>query len=371
MLNERSIEKLPPGRHTDSRGLYLLVGKTVRTWQFKKRGRWIRIGLWPAWSCVAARQRALELAAQDDAGRPMGLTVKGAYDLWLSKKVPRSPLTLKNNASTLRVHFKDWENRDLTKLSRSDLVHRHAQIVRKSGPMGARTAMINFRSWWRQAQKLDPALPECPVVAVQLHPQQKVDESDLYNRLSEWAAALTVIRSPERRDFYMMALLTGMRRESLRVAKWTDIQGDVLHVPNPKRASGKAPRPYSVPLTEAHTTVLARLRALGTGSPFIFGGITEVRPTSHEMVAWRARGAPEFTPHSLRRCFITAGVEAGVHPYALSLLVNHAVPGMASHYVASSLDLRGAMTATVAVLHGRLDGGKLALPAASRPPAMG
>jgi len=38
---------------------------------------------------------------------------------------------------------------------------------------------------------------------------------------------------------------------------------------------------------------------------------------------------PEFSPHALRHCFVSSGVEAGVHPYALSLLVNHRISGMA------------------------------------------
>lgn len=351
-LTEKQIPTLPPGRHTDSRGLYLLVGATTKTWQFKRRGRWVRIGHWPAWPAAAARARAQELAVQDDQGRPLGMDVRAAYERWKSMKELRSPRTFENNERAFRIHFADWHDRDLSKISRPDMDHRHAQIVRKSGPFAARNAIHAFASWWKQARRLDPMLPECPTVAVQVHRQRKIDETPLYNRLHEWHQSLTVIRSPVRRALYEMALLTGLRRESLRLARWEHLRGDMLHIPTPKRARGEAPRPFDVPMVDAHMAILNSLRALAAGSPFIFFGerlecLADVRMTKNEHRDWTG---PTFTPHSLRRCFITAGVEAGVHPYALSLLVNHKVSGIDEHYVARGVDLRAAMAATVAVL---------------------
>lgn len=371
-LTERGIPALGVGRHTDSRGLYLLVGKTVRTWHFKKRGRWIRIGTWPAWGCAAARARAQELAVQDDSGRPMGLTLADAYGRWHDMKVLRAEATFDWHKRTFNNHFAAWHDKDLTKISRPDLVQRHGQIVRNAGPMAARNAMVAFAAWWKQARRLDPHLPECPAVAVDLHPQRKMDSTDLYNRLPEWHAAMMQIGSELRRELFLFALLTGLRRDSLKTARWDHIRGDMLHVPTPKRARGEPFRPYDLPLLDAHREVLDRLRRIGAAlapdSPWIFPGgkawLVNVRLAKTDAKLWKALGAPPFTTHDMRRCFVTAATEAGVHPDIRSLLVNHKIEGVASRYIARGLDLRNAMAATVEMLQDRLSGHKLAATAA-------
>jgi integrase len=249
------------------------------------------------------------------------------------------------------------------------MVELHADIVRKAGPMAARNAMIALRAWWRLAQTLDPHLPECPVVAVMMHPQAGRDSSDLYARLGEWHEALSVIRSPVRRAFYEMALLTGIRRTSLMTARWQDVKDGVLHVPSPKRARGKAPRPYAIPLTDAHMAILDRLdawrRVVAPQSPWIFPGdrrdhITDVTLTTAESRDWAARGAPSFSPHNLRAAFLTAAAEARVHPYAISVMANHAIPGTAGAYIMDTLDIREAVERTVRHLRERLGGAMLA-----------
>lgn len=383
-LTERSIPSLAPGRHTDSRGLYLLIGKTTRTWQFKRRGTWTTIGTWPAWSCVAARARAGELAVQDDKGRPMGLTLKDAYILWRDRKIQRAASTFYWHKGTFKNHFCDgaeidaagsagWRDRDLTKITRSDLVRRHDQIVRKSGPMAARTAMLAFSAWWRRARKLDPLLPECPAVAVDLHPLRKKNGTDVYQRLSEWHAALMQMRCEVRRELFLFALLTGLRRDSLRRARWEHLRGDVLHVPTPKRARGEDYRPFDLPLLDEHMEVLARLRRIGAAkaphSPWVFPGdtscVSNTRLTKSDAKLWKSLGAPIFTTHDMRRCFVTAATDAGVHSDIRAKLVNHKIAGVSDHYIVSGLNLRRAMAATVNLLQDKLSGRKMAPPPAS------
>jgi integrase len=365
-LNEATVGSIPFGPRSriadeGQRGLYLTIGKTSKVWEFKKRNRWTRIGSWPEWSVAAARIRARELAVQDDRGLPLALTVKAAHGLWLA--LPHAPLTIRNAATILRKHLGGIAETDLAKLTRPDIVHLHSQIARKSGPMAARNAMISLRAWWRQAQRLDPSLPECPVVAVNMARQGKREIGPLYENLAAWHDALTLIRSPVRRQFYLMALFTGMRRTSLMEARWDHIKDGVLHIPSPKASRGQPPSPYAIPLTDAHTAILDTLdawrRVVAPQSPWLFPGdrrdhITDVTLTTAEAREWRARGAPSFTPHDLRAAFISAAVEAAAHPYAISLLVNHRIGGTAGYYVSKSLDLKSAMGSIASHLQARL-----------------
>lgn len=367
-LTELSVGRLtvPPGevrlRVQDQggcRGLYIVVGKNSKVWFFKRKNQWIKLGEWPHVSVKVARQKAQAEGGKDDSQRPMALTLKAAHQYWLDDPRPRSPLTERNAAQNLGKHFEDWQKRDLTKISRPMFKERYAKITEECGPMAARNATIAFKSWWDAAKMVDPALPDSPTGAVRMHRQPKRNVSPLFDRLHEWHAALDCIRNPIRRDFYLLALLTGLRRDSLRILTWADVRGEELYIASPKRARREEPVPFSLPLVAAHTEVLSRLRRAGAvlapRSPFIFPGervdhITDLTLTVGEKRDWLTRGAPDFTPHALRACFMTAAVQAGVHPYALSRLVGHRIDGTADWYVGRDPGLRSAMELTVARL---------------------
>lgn len=369
-LTEVSVGSLslPPGesrlrvQDVGQRGLYIVVGKTTKVWFLKRRNRWIKLGSWPNVPVATARALARAEVSKDEAGAPMRHTLAAAYADWKAEPVSRSPLTERNVAQILSSHFADWQDRDLLKITRSDVKDRYAKITKTRGPMAARNAMIALRSWWRVAQRLDPRLPEAPTVAVRLHRQPRRNVTPLFDRLHEWHQALDVIRSPVRREFYLLALLTGLRRDSLRILKWSDVRGDELYIASPKRARHEEPVPFNLPLVDAHMAVLERLRRAGAvlapRSPWIFPGervdhITDLTLTVGEKRDWRG---PNFTPHALRACFMTAAVQAGVHPYALSRLVGHRIDGTAEFYIGKDAGLRDAMQSTVSRLQIVLSG---------------
>jgi integrase len=193
--------------------------------------------------------------------------------------------------------------------------------------------------------------------------QGKREIGPLYENLAAWHDALSLIRSPVRRQFYMMVLFTGMRRTSLMEARWDHVRDGALFVPSPKASRGQPPSPYSVPLVDVHMGILAHLeawrRVVAPQSPFLFPGdrrdrLSDVTLTAAESREWKARGAPDFSPHDLRAAFISAATEAEVHPYAISLLVNHRIGGTAGYYVSKSLDLKSAMGSIAARLQKRL-----------------
>lgn len=354
-LTEKSIPlvSVPEGavraRVADSEqpGLYLVVGKRSRVWSFKRRNRWITIGPWPAWSIQAARARARELTVQSDSGRPVGLTVARAFDLWLKAKVKRSPVTVLHTRGVFNRAFADWANRDLTRITREEMVRRHAKLARERGPMSARIAVVCFAAWWRQAQRLDPLLPESPTIAVDLDPIRERDAGDLYVRLHEWRKGIEVF-SPVRQALYRFALLTGMRRASLLDLRWSDIGADSLVVRAPKRARGKDPSPYVIPLEPAHFEVLDMVRGMDAERVF---PVSDGVPGPAEA---RRYVGPTFTPHLLRHCFLSAGAESGVNSFALSILVNHRIGGMAGTYVTKVIDTRPTMQAIIDRLTSRM-----------------
>lgn len=346
-LTEKSVASLavPPGQaqlkiqDEGQRGLYLVVGKATKTWQLKRKGRWTRVGGWPALSVATARQRALELLAADDLGRPMGLTVEGAYDLWVKSR-PHAPPTLRSHSEFIRLHFGAWKDRDLAKITRPEIVHLHSTLARTRGPKAADNAIKAFRAWWSCAMKLDPALPVCPSIAVSFSPPTEKDESALLARLADWNTLLeTAVTNPLRRTMLRFALLTGLRAGDVKTALWDHVQGDRLLVPCPK---GGPRRAFSLPLLDAHTSLL-RAAGVPRQGQRIFPLFT-LRLSPAERKAF---GDLDWSPHSLRRVFISVAVEAGLTPFEIALLVNHKIPGVTFRYIAKESDMRAAMSRVV------------------------
>ncbi|CAH0134441.1 integrase family protein [Roseomonas sp. CECT 9278] len=354
MLTERVIAALNPPegqaqiriQDERQRGLYLVVGKATKTWMLKRRNRWVRVGGWPALSPAAARQRTLELLAADDTGRPMGLTVEAAYGLWKKQK-PRAASTLRNHREYLTLHFGDWQDTDLAKISRVDMQRRHEKVTRDRGPKAANNGAKGFRAWWSAAQKLDPHLPACPTIAINWHAQRPVDESALLARLPEWSTGLdTAVVNPLRRTMLRFMLLTGLRSGDVKTMRWDAIRGDTLFVPNPKGGSSKA---FTLPLTAAHVELLGQARPHSRGQRVF--PLFNARLSPGEVKRF---GDLRWSPHSLRRVFISTAVEAGLTPFEIALLVNHKVPGVTFGYVAKASDMRPAMERVVARLQARL-----------------
>lgn len=347
MLTEAVIKALnPPDGQAQiriqdgrQRGLYLVVGKATKTWMLKRRNRWVRVGGWPALSPAAARQRTLELLAADDTGRPMGLTVEAAYDLWKKQK-PRAASTLRNHREYLNLHFGDWKDTDLAKVTRIEMQRRHEKVTRDRGPKAANNGAKGFRAWWSAAQKIDPHLPACPTIAVNWHEQKPVDESALLARIADWNALVdTAVVNPLRRHMLRFMLLTGLRSGDVRAMRWNQVRGDTLHVPNPKGGAAKA---FNLPLVPAHIELLEQARLHGRGQRVF--PLFNARLSPGEMKRF---GDLQWSPHSLRRVFISTAVEAGLTPFEIALLVNHKVPGVTFGYVAKASDVRPAMARVV------------------------
>lgn len=357
MLTEAVIKALNPPegqaqiriQDERQRGLYLVVGKATKTWMLKRRNRWVRVGGWPALSPAAARQRTLELLADDDTGRPMGLTVEAAYDLWKKQKL-RAASTLRNHREYLNLHFGDWKDKDVTDISRKDMQKRHEKVTRERGPKAANNGAKGFRAWWSAAQRLDPHLPACPTAAVNWHAQKPIDESALLARLPEWSQRLdTSVVNPLRRTMLRFMLLTGLRSGDVKSMKWDQVRGDTLHIPNPKGGAAKA---FNLPLVPAHIELLEAARPHARRGRVFPLFNTRLSPGEQ-----RRFGDLQWSPHSLRRVFISTAVEVGLNPFEIGLLVNHKVPGVTFGYVGKATDVRPAMEKVVARLATRCSPG--------------
>lgn len=154
-----------------------------------------------------------------------------------------------------------------------------------------------------------------------------------------------------RRDLQWTLLLTGLRSLDARTLRWehVDLERGTLHRPCPK---GGPERAFTIPLCAVLRERLARARDRPRQDDgWVFPTRDRAGRTTHLQEAKQQRlvdGRKVLHlpgPHRLRDTFATAAHEAGVHPFDLKLLLNHALPGegdVTLGYIRPSLEhLRG------------------------------
>ena len=125
------------------------------------------------------------------------------------------------------------------------------------------------------------------------------------------------------RDFLLLALFTGMRRNEIASLSWENIDLDErkLHLPTTKNGD-----PLVLPLSDYLLNLLQERKECAGVSPWVFPGkgpaghIFEPKKFSQRVAA--ASGVP-FTLHDLRRTYITIAESLDIPHYALKRLLNH------------------------------------------------
>jgi len=266
------------------------------------------------------------------ASQVRSITLGGAADLYLAGNKLRAPKTIKSFQEAMRLHLSDWQKRPLAEITRQMVYDRHRRIGASSGKYAANAAMRSLRVAYRRAMRQHEDLPLCPTVNVDWFPEQPRDAAIAAEQLAALYKDIQAMPNAIRRDYYLLVLFTGLRRNSAEVMAWehVDFDKDVLQIPNPK---GGTTRAFVLPLSDYLVDILQRRRAeneqLFPGNAWVFpsaragsGHISEPKLTPKEKTAM----AVPFGIHGLRHTWMTAANAAGLSQYDIKMLANHNLP---------------------------------------------
>jgi integrase len=362
-FTKAEIERVPPApagkrdyyNDTKVRGLQLMVTDTgAKSYYLYMRNAGRphrhRLGAHPALTPELARMKAtvargraaggVDLRAERKAEERSRVTLVDAFEAYKQARSGLRPTTLYYYGRYIEVGFATWKDRPLVKLTKESIAKEHKRLTDERGPayadgaMRSLRAVINFAQFHYEAPDGSPLLPENPVRRLsQTRAWNRVKRRTTYVKppqLAPWFAAVLALKAdPEKHeactvaDWLLLLMLTGLRRSEGLQLRWADV--DLAHktltVRDPKNHIN-----HTLPLTDYLHELLKARRDAKPEDSYVFSSYGEhgylVDPRKPlEQVA--AESGVKFTPHDLRRTFITVAESIDVPAYALKRLLNH------------------------------------------------
>lgn len=356
-LTTKAIENAQPDPHKRREipdgllpGLYLIVQPSgAKSWAIRYRvnGKPVKLtlGRFPAIGLLQARETAREKlkavakgqdpAAEKRAARTTDRTVSlpdtvGALcDLYIERHLKPNVRSWENNAGTeIENHIRPR----LGKLTVATLTRAHVrEAVRAIGqdrPVAANRVLARLRAVLNWAMAED--LIEFNVAAGIKRPNREkpVDRILSDAELRAIWQATTTLKYPAR-EFARLLILSGQRRDDVRLMRWTeiDLDGKTWTIPADRYKSRRA---HLVPLPEAMVEILMGLPDQDKGGFILSLGGAD-RPYSNvtkpKAALDKAANVTGWTWHDLRRTMRTGLSRLGVREDIAERTIGHTVGG--------------------------------------------
>lgn len=380
----RTINKLPfapVGKQeeywdTDLKGFGCRVSSTTKTYFVMKRvnGKLMRvtIGRHDIMRTDDARAAAIKALGQLSAGvdinrekskaRVRGITLGQVYETYLETRPTMKAHTIRVDRSLINCHLSDWSDKPIQDITRDMIATRHIRIAQSSGEVTANNAMRLVRRLYNFAMSLSDGdmLP---------NPVQRLSDSRQWfkvgrrqtvlkdHELPRWYAAVQRLDNPTARDYLLLLLFTGLRKNEALSLNWrdADITGKTFTIRMTKNG-----KPHTLPMS-TYIYDLFKRRLACRENEFVFPGVGGktghlIEPKRQVQAVIDETGIT-FCLHDLRRTF--ASVAEGVVSYSvLKRLLNHSDKDVTQGYIVLGVDkLRPPMQQVTDAIVGMIEAG--------------
>lgn len=251
--------------------------------------------------------------AKEAAGAARKATLGDIWNLYLEQHAKVRKRDWPTDERRYKRFLASWASRPASSITRSEVAVLHATITKEHGGGQANRVRALLHTIFEKARLFGVEIVN-PVTGTPRNPEHAKERYLLPDELHRFLKAVEEADA-ETRDFLKLLLFTGVRRGSLRAARWQDIslEDAVWTIP---AENMKAGRPLAVPLAPVAVTILkARQSAQLDESPYVFPGRSEGHSAGPRETWVDLRDSLELsgvTQHDLRRTFATYALEAGV-----------------------------------------------------------
>ena len=353
-LNKSNIDNLPTPStgyviHWDEnlKGFGLRVTATgIKAFIFQNRingkDKRITIGRYGELTAEQARKEAKKLAGKiASGGDPIaerkerelkGVSLGAAFADYLKARKDLKRKTLDDYNRIFDKALSDWKVKPMLSITKDMVEKRHTKLGEENGEAWANLSMkvlravFNFAMGQYEDTQGRSLITENPVKRLsQSRAWYRVERRQTLIKaqdLAAWFTGVTALPSETLRDYLLLVILTGLRKNEAAKLKWADVDlnGKTLTVRDTQNHSD-----HTLPLSDFLFELLNRRKA-GAASEYVFPGSGVggyiVEPRKMMAKVTEASGVP-FTVHDLRRTFITIAESLDIPAYALKRLLNH------------------------------------------------
>ncbi len=352
-LTVKAIERAkaaPSGKQTlywdtELKGFGLLVSGTTASKSYIVQrdlpgGRTRRVTLGPTnvLSLEKAKERAEKVLAQfyngvdPKAAAKRGQTLEAVLDDYLASKAKMRESTKAEYRAMVTTHLKPWLKQPLTEITAADVLKRHRAIAaaiqegdgNRKGEARANSTMRVLRALWNHAD-----LPQKnPVQQLKEHwfevkRRKRIVQPD---QMKAFYKSVCALKNTVARDYLLLLLFTGLRREEAASLHWTDINLSARTLKIPAERT-KTDETLELPLTDFVHDLLVARRALGDAK-FVFPSNSKsgyIAEPKFPLTQVALDTGIKISAHDLRRTYITTAESCDLPVLALKGLVNHAL----------------------------------------------
>lgn len=320
-FTKRKIESLPiPEKattyhDTEIAGLKLTISK-AGTYTFmvyrkiKGKPERIKIGNYPAVTVEQAKKLATEInAAIAEGVNPNdGLRADRAEatlkDLFMEYLETHSKLHKKSWATdemNYKNHLSHWQNKKLSDIKRKDVRALHKKIGINSGEYQANRILALLKTMFNKAADWGFFEGKNPAQRIKQFKEKSRDRFLQADELKSFFQSVADEENETIRDYVLISLLTGARRENVLTMKWDQVSLSRKEWRIPETKNGE---PHVLPLTVEAMLILESRRKY-KNSDFVFEGNGKTGHLVEPKKGWarikKRAGIEDLRLHDLRR----------------------------------------------------------------------
>ena len=277
----------------------------------------------------ARRQVRERQASREEFAEASDWTLQHVFELWMENKAKPHKRTWERDASRYKQYLERWGKRRLESIKRLEVIQLHNQIRDKSGPYAANDTLAFLSSLYNYAERFD-FMGRNPCKFVDRFPEQERERYLLPEEFPRWYAAVQALKVPTARDFFLLALWTGIRRQAVISMRWDqiDMEARTWRIP---READKGKRDRIVFLSEPAMEVLT-VRQKIADSEWVFPSRNGAKSGhySDPKSAWKSvlkhSGITNLRVHDLRRTLGSWMANCGTSLHIIGDALQHKSP---------------------------------------------
>ena len=283
------------------------------------------------------------------------ITLKQAAEAYLAARPNLAKNSIRDYRRVFEVYLKDWGDDRLSEITRDMVERRHLELGKEPGQATANLTMRALRAVFNWAIDRYPDVTANPVrLRRQWFKVLRRERHVSADQLPKFYNAILKLDNPVQRDYLLLLLFTGLRREEAAGLTWQDVDFTARVIRFPALRT-KAKRKLDLPMSDVVYKMLKDRRAIGDAR-YVFpahGKTGHIASPKHPFELMAEATDIRVSPHDLRRTFAKAATAAGIHTLYIKALLNHAVGESdvtAGYVILSENDLREPMQRTANVL---------------------